>query len=193
MCDQTCVPNRPRYISRYTAAMENANQDWEARISAVWEIADSMALNALVAAVDRVADERPADDATALFERASARDRAGREDEAEKYYRAALASNHLDDYRRARAVIQLASTLRILGQLDESEQLLVAELDRHLQAGNSRELHDEARAILALTYVAQGRAVEAAGLALTVLAPHLSRYNRSVTANAAELVAKTWN
>jgi hypothetical protein len=32
-------------------------------------------------------------------------------------------------------------------------------------------LHDEARALLALTFVAQGRSVEAAGLALWVLAP----------------------
>jgi Tetratrico peptide repeat len=89
--------------------------------------------------------------------------------------------------------IQLASTLRILGHLEESEQLLVNELDRHLQTGQERALHDEARATLALTYVAQGRAVEAAGLALCALAPYLSRYNRSVAANAAVLVQKAWN
>ena len=87
----------------------------------------------------------------------------------------------------------LRSTLRILGHLDESERLLVTELDRHLESGNSRALHDEARATLALTYVAQGRAAEAAGLALSALAPHLSRYNRSVSRNAAELVTITWN
>lgn len=33
----------------------------------------------------------------------------------------------LDPYRRSRAVIQLASTLRMLGQLGESEQLLLQE------------------------------------------------------------------
>jgi hypothetical protein len=38
-----------------------------------------------------------------------------------------------------------------------------------------------------LTYLVQGRAVEAACLALTTLAPHLSRYNRSVAGNAAEI------
>jgi Tetratrico peptide repeat len=90
------------------------------------------------------------------------------------------------------ASIQLGSTLSILGQLDESEKLLVAELDRHMEAGNPRKLHDEARAILAMAYVAQGRAVEAVGLALLTLAPHLSRYNRSMAANAAELVKKAW-
>jgi len=172
--------------------MNESNHDWETRVAAVWKTASTMAPNALVAAIDALALERPADDANALFERACARDTASFEAEAETYYRAALASDNLDAYRRSRASIQLGSTLRILGKLDESEKLLTAELDRHMQTGNWRVLHDEARAILALTYVAQGRAVEAAGLALLTLAPHLSCYNRSVAANAAELVEKTW-
>lgn len=74
-------------------------------------------------------------------------------------YRAALGCESLDPYRRSRASIQLASTLRILGQLEESERLLVAELDRHLEPGNPRALHDGARAILALS----------------ALSPHLTR------------------
>jgi hypothetical protein len=175
--------------------MSAANDDWEARVAAVWASVQSQSLSdeALVAAVDALAAERPSGDATALFERACARDTAGIEDAAEGYYRAALATGQLDAYRSSRASIQLASTLRILGQLDESEQLLIDELDRHLQPGNPRALHDEARAVLALTYIAQGRAKEAAGLALSTLAPHLSRYSRSMSANAAELVGKTWN
>jgi len=172
-----------------------ANDDWEARIAAIWASvrAQSLSGEALVTAVDALAAERAPGDATALFERACARDTAGIEDAAEGYYRAALATSQLDAYRSSRASIQLASTLRILGHLDESEQLLVNELDRHLQPGNPRALHDEARATLALTYVAQGRTKEAAGLALSALAPHLTRYNRSVSGNAAELVAKTWS
>ena len=172
-----------------------AANDWEARIAAVWASVQSQSLSgeALVATVDALADERAPGDAPAMFERACARDTAGIEDAAEGYYRAALATGQLDAYRSSRASIQLASTLRILGQLDESEQLLIAELDRHLQPGNPRPLHDEARAVLALTYVAQGRAKEAAGLALSALAPRLSRYNRSVAGNAADLVEKTWD
>ena len=173
-------------------AAESTQEEWETRVAALWKRAESMSGQALVAAADALADERERDDAAALFERASARDRAGIEAEAERYYRTALATGRLDSYRSSRASIQLASTLRILGQLEESEQLLIAELDRHLEAGNPRALHDEARATLALTYVAQGRAAEAAGLALFTLAPHLSRYNRSVSENAAELVARTW-
>ena len=173
--------------------MDKTEENWESRITAVWVIADSLSPEALLAAIDALAVERPVDDAAALFERASARDRIGIEAEAEPLYRAALETGHLDAYRSSRASIQLGSTLRILGQLAESERLLTAELDRHMAPGNVRALHNEARAFLALTYVAQGRSVEAAGLALSALSPYLSRYNRSLTGNAAELVTKTWN
>jgi hypothetical protein len=173
--------------------MQTPDPQWEARVTALWERAQSLSPDELVRAADVLADELDLDDSRALFERACARDTAGIESEAERYYRAALATGRLDAYRRSRASIQLASTLRILGHLEESEQLLVTELDHHLQAGQERALHDEARATLALTYVAQGRAVEAAGLALCTLAPYLSRYNRSVARNAASLVQKTWS
>jgi hypothetical protein len=168
-------------------------EDWETRVAALWQRVASLRPEELVRAVDALADERDPGNAAALFERACARDTAGLESEAERHYRAALSTGRLDPYRSACASIQLASTLRILGRLHESEQLLVSELDRHLESSAHRVLHDEARAILALTYVAQGRAIEAAGLALSALAPHLSRYNRSVSGNAAELVTKAWN
>jgi hypothetical protein len=173
--------------------MPKQHAQWEARVAALWENAQSLSPDELVRAADALANELEPDDARGLFERACARDTAGIESEAEKFYRAALASSPLDAYRRSRACIQLASTLRILGHLEESEQLLVAELDRHLAPGHERALHDETRATLALTYVAQGRAVEAAGLALCALAPYLSRYTRSVAGNAALLVQKTWS
>ncbi len=173
--------------------MSSNPDDWNTRMAALWTGATSMPPLALVAAVDALANERAPGDAAALFERACARDTAGIESEAEQFYRAALATSTLDPYRSSRASIQLASTLRILGQLEESEQLLVAELDRHLEPGNPRALHDEARATLALTYVAQGRSREAAGLALSALAPYLTRYNLSVSGNAAELVTATWS
>jgi len=167
--------------------------DWEARVAELWRQAPDLAPEELVARADHLAAERASDDAAALFERAAARDTAGFEAEAEHLYRRALGCEDLDAYRRTRATIQLGSTLRLLGRLDESEALLVAELDRHMQPGHARALHDEARAILALTYVAQGRSTEAAGLAIVTLAPHLSRYQRSMARNAAELVAKTWS
>ena len=167
-----------------------SDDDWESRVAAQWQRHDAMSPEGFVEAIDALAAERPAGDAAALFERASARDSVGIESGAESLYRAALATERLDSYRDARATIQLASTLRILGQLDESERLLVAELERRERAGGVHSLQDELRATLALTYVAQGRAVEGAGLALLTLAPHLTRYNRSMAGNAAELIAK---
>ncbi|MDH0864319.1 tetratricopeptide repeat protein [Mitsuaria sp. GD03876] len=165
---------------------------WTLRIDDVWRRAPDLAGDQLVAAIDALAAERPATDGRALFERACARDTAGLEAEAEPLYRAALESGQLDPYRRTRAVIQLASTLRWLDRLEESEALLVGELTHHLQSGNDRPLHDEARALLALTYAAQGRGNEAAGLALATLAPRLSRYNRSMLACAKQLAPEVW-
>ena len=103
---------------------DQAFTDWETRVAAVWKIADTLTPQELVRTIDQLASERPADDTFALFERACARDTAGIEDGAEPLYRAALASGALDAYRHARASIQLGSTLRHLGRLDESEQLL---------------------------------------------------------------------
>ncbi len=168
--------------------MNDNRNDWQARIDAQWTRLDSMPPEAFVAAIDVLASERPTDDAAALFERAAARDSTGLESGAEVLYRAALATGRLDPYRNARTVVQLASTLRILGQLEESARLLTTELDRRAQAGGEHVLHDELQATLALTRVAQGRAVEAAGLALCVLAPHLTRYKRSMLGNATEIL-----
>lgn len=161
--------------------------DWETRVAAVWKIADTLTPQELVRTLDALANERPVDDPFALFERACARDTAGLEDGAEPLYRAALANGALDPFRRARASIQLGSTLRHLNRLDESEQLLLAQLRRCESEGPGAALYDEVRAVLAFTWIAQGRAVEAAALALETLAPHLSRYNRSMAANARAL------
>ena len=161
--------------------MEDA---WQARVDALWTLAGSLAPRELVRAMDTLAGERPHDDPVALFERACARDTAGIEGEAEPLYRAALASGRLDSDRHARASIQLASTLRHLGRFEESERILRAQLERCRAQGLQAALHDETRAILAFTWLAQGKPVAAACLALETLAPHLSRYNRSTAANA---------
>ena len=158
--------------------------DWRARVDAVWARVETLEGAELVRQVDALASERPAGDPFALFERACARDTAGIEDGAEPLYRAALASGQLDPYRRARASIQLGSTLRHLGRLDESERLLLAQLERCRAKGPTAALHDEVRAVLAFTWLAQGRSVEAACLALETLAPHLTRYRRSMAENA---------
>jgi len=169
----------------------NAFDDWEARVAAAWKIADTLTPQELVRTVDTLCRERPVDDPFALFERACARDTAGIENEAEPLYRAALASGALDAYRHARASIQLGSTLKHLGRLEESERLLLAQLERCRAEGPGAALFDEVRAVLAFTWIAQGRTLEAASLALETLAPHLSRYNRSMAANARALRASS--
>lgn len=169
--------------------MNDGENDWELQVAECWAKVEELSPAELVQAIDLLASERPADDPAALFERASARDTAGLESEAEPFYRRALSSGGLDPQRRARAIIQLASTLRWLGQLEESEQLLREELDRCTTSADGYVMPDETRAFLAITLLARGKPVEAAALALTALAPHLSRYHRSVRASAAALGA----
>jgi hypothetical protein len=79
-------------------------------------------------------------------------------------------------------VIQLASSLRNLGHAEESVALLTAELD-----AGSDDLDDAVRAFLALALTSVGRDREAVSVALTALAAHLPRYNRSLAAYAREL------
>jgi Tetratrico peptide repeat len=156
-------------------------EDWDARVAAVWaddELSDADRIER----IDALAGERDADDARALFERAGARDSAGLEASAEQLYRRALGAG-LDDDHRTQAVIQLASTLRNLGSIDESLHLLRAEYER----GPAAPLHDAAAAFYALALVSHGDAVAAASVALKALAPHLPRYTRSVAAYADDL------
>ena len=96
-------------------------------------------------------------------------------------YRQALETG-LQDERRRRAVIQLASSLRNIGRADESVALLRAELDT-----GPDELDDAVRAFLALALVDTGQEREAVSHALTALAPHLTRYQRSLANYARQL------
>ena len=125
--------------------------------------------------------ELPPHDAIGLFEQASAFDSTGHPDLAVASYRQAL-ERGLSGQRRRRAVIQLASSLRNLGHAGESVALLTAELD-----AGSDDLDDAVRAFLALALTSVGRDREAVSLALTALAAHLPRYNRSLAAYAREL------
>jgi tetratricopeptide (TPR) repeat protein len=162
--------------------------DWEARVAACWAEAPAMDEERLFATIEALAAERPADDPAAAYERGSVRDSTGRSAEAVPFYRAALASERLDAARRPQATIQLASTLRLLGELDESERLLRAELERVTTTPDEHALPDQTRAFLALTLVAKGEPVEGAAHALLALAPHVTRYRRSIAGNAEELL-----
>jgi len=157
---------------------------WDERVEAVWAD-DALSDEERIARIDALAAELGDGDARALFERAGARDSAGIEDEAEPLYRAALDAG-LDVYRHARAVIQLASTLRNLGRTEEALGMLRTEYE----CGPGAPLHDAAAAFYALALVSAGDAVAAASIALKALAPHLPRYTRSVGAYAEDLLSE---
>ena len=155
--------------------------DWERRVEALWVTIDDHDETDFRTAMERLVAERPPGDPVGLFELASAFDSTGHPEPAAERYRAALDCG-LGGYRRRRAVIQLASSLRNLGRVDESLALLEAE-----RATGSGELDDELAAFLALALTSAGREREAVAVALNALAPHLMRYTRSVTAYAEDL------
>jgi tetratricopeptide (TPR) repeat protein len=154
---------------------------WEERLAGLWAAIDELDPGDFRARMEALAAERPPGDGIAAFELASANDSTGRGDLAEPLYRQALAAG-LTGIRRRRATIQLASTLRNLGQVEESVALLSAERE-----AGSDELDDAVAGFLALALADSGREREAAGLALAALAKHLPRYNRSLANYAADL------
>ncbi|CAH0296226.1 tetratricopeptide repeat protein [Chryseobacterium sp. WG14] len=108
------------------------------------------------------------------FEMACAFDSTGHEEEAEPLYRSAL-SLGLSGLRRRRARIQLASTLRNNGKIEESIYIL-----REEKANYSDELNDAVDSFLALSLYSAGENKEALSLALKALSKHLPRYNSSL-------------
>lgn len=163
--------------------MDGARQqaEWADRVDELWRRVDELDEQAFLEAMDRLASELPPDDPRGLFERAGARDSTGHSDLAVPLYQEALRAGLAGPHRR-QAIIQLASSLRNLGQLAESLRLLTAEQDRQTD-----ELDDAVAAFLALVLADSGREREAVSVALRALAPHLARYQRSV-ANYARLL-----
>lgn len=155
--------------------------EWEQRLAALWASIETHSAEAFLIRMEELVAELPAASAVAAFERASALDSTGHSDRAVPLYRRALDLG-LEGERRRRAVIQLASSLRNIGQIAESVALLTAE-----RARTSDTLDDAVSAFLALALVDSGREREAVGLALTALARHLPRYQRSL-ANYARLL-----
>jgi tetratricopeptide repeat protein len=135
--------------------------DWERRLELLWASIDARDEDDFLSAMGELVAELPADDPVGLFEHASAFDSTGHPDLAVGRYRQALEGG-LSGQRRRRAVIQLASTLRNLGQAEESVVLLTAELD-----AGSDDLDDAVRAFLALALTSVGREREAVSVALT--------------------------
>ena len=148
--------------------------EWNSRVAAIWDTSDDFTEDELRARISELVAELPEDNAAGLYELASAWDSTGHSDVAVPLYRRALAAGLKPD-RHRQAVIQLASSLRNLGEAAEAVELLTVERDR-----DSDELDDGVRAFLALALVDAGREREATSIALTTLADHMTRYQRSV-------------
>jgi hypothetical protein len=152
---------------------------WEDELAALWETLDNVSGSEFVAQMEALTARMP--QAESLFERGAASDSTGHPQEAAALYREALAAGLVGE-RRRRAVIQLASSLRNLGQAEEALGLLTAE------AGEpADELDGAVATFLALTLADLGREREGLAVAQTALVQALPPYNRYREALAAGL------
>jgi tetratricopeptide (TPR) repeat protein len=154
--------------------------NWESRVQEIWAQADDTDPSGTFRSMKALVDERPNGDPAALYEWASVHDFLGSETEAIPLYRLALDAG-LDERRRTQALIQLASSLRNVGDFEAAIQILegVAETD---------VTGDAHRAFLALSLFDAGRPDQALRVALEALAKTLPLYRRAVTGYAAELL-----
>lgn len=154
---------------------------WEERIATFWsEVGEHDAEDA-TARLSALVAERPAGDPDALFETASLHDYLGEESAAIPVYRAALAAG-LSGHARSQALIQLGSSLRNVG--DASGAIGVLK-----EISDDDPLAAAAQAFLTLALHDDDKPTEGLRRALTLLAPHLPAYSRSVSAYAEELGA----
>ena len=164
----------------------STDASWEARSRAVWAEIDRLEPADFRARIDALAAELPVGDPVASFERGAAFDSTGHPERAVPLYRAALDAGvdaGLDPERRRRAVIQMASSIRNLGDPQQALGLLDAEAARP-----SDPLDAAVTTFRALALADLGREREALSLALTALAKTLPRYNRSAARYAAALL-----
>lgn len=162
--------------------MTEPSPQWEKRNDELWASIDQHEPERFRELIDEHAATLPPGGGVAAFERACAFDSTGHSDRAVPLYREALEQG-LTGIRRRRAVIQLASSLRNVGQAQESLRLLTVERD-----AASDELDDALRCVMALTLTTLGREREAVSILVTALADHLPRYQRSMRNYARALV-----
>lgn len=153
---------------------------FEQAIDAFWEQAETRDPQRLADEVTTLCHQWDVPAARLAFEQASVHDFLGHEALAVEGYRRALATG-LEAPHHHNARIQLASTLRNLGQADQAIDLLRSMED------TPQELLPGAQAFLALALYDDGQPAEALRTALLTLAPNLPTYRRSIIDYAHEL------
>lgn len=151
--------------------------EWQDRIDDFWASADDDESTAVERMRELVA-QRPPSDPEALFEWASVHDFVGREAEAVPLYEAAL-ENGLAGRKRHEAMIQLSSSLRLVGRADEAAALLE-------DPWEGAELEPARAAFRALALRDAGDTGEALRMALGALAGALPQYGAAVARYAGE-------
>ena len=156
--------------------------EWEERLAALWKKLDTLDEIGFVEQMRGLVGELPPKHPVALFELGGAHDSVGLPKEAVSLYQAALDAG-LFGSRRRQARIQMASSLRNLGEAQRAADILLAE---HAAPGD--ELDQAVSAFLALALVDLGREREAVALSLQALATYLPRYNVSLARYADALL-----
>lgn len=155
--------------------VSDLHADVNQRAAALFAVIDDYEEDAFLAEIDALAAELADGDPDGLFHRACARDSWGHSDLAVPLYREALERGGLTGENRRRAVIQMASSLRNVGEASAGLALLEAE-----RVHGSDHLDDALACTTALCLATLGREREGLSLVLVALAKHLPRYNRSM-------------
>ncbi|WP_194915744.1 tetratricopeptide repeat protein [Catenulispora rubra] len=150
--------------------------DVNRQVAALFAAIDDYQEEAFIAQVDALAAELPEGDADGIFHRASARDSWGHSDLAVPLYAQALEIGGLTGENRRRAVIQMSSSLRNVGRVEDA----LATLLKEKETGGEDHLSDALDCTIALCLATLGREREGLSLVLVALAKHLPRYNRSM-------------
>ena len=163
------VPLRVPHTCSARAVCQNGPMaNWEERIREFWLEASDSDAETTLSSMQLLIAERDDDDAAANYEWASVHDFLGREAEAIPIHRRALGLG-LDPDRRSQALIQLASSLRNIGETTEAIKLL--EVIRP-----DPMIGDAGEAFLALSLFDAGRPRDALRVALKALAKTLPLY-----------------
>lgn len=177
--ERGAVPDDPETIRRKVVRARGEHEA-EDEITALWELPDPGERIARGAALH----ERHPGDPRITFEYAGTFDSAGDEAAAVPLYEEALAAG-LRDPLRARAQVQLASSLRVLGRHEEAEAVIEDVAARHPESLG-------VAAFRALVRHDAGHPTEAlrdllGAVVATSTDPDVERYRRALTAYAADL------